>query len=279
MTVSPRTSARTVPLFSVITVTLNAGAALAETVQSVLSQECEDFECLVKDGGSTDGSTDGFPTDGRLMLVVRPDHGIYDAMNQALEVASGRFVVFLNAGDVLAGRDVLAKVASVVAHMPQEAIAYCDYRNKSLGVVVLQPRSVTKWVLFRRPLCHQTCFVPRVALLRCGGFDTSLALSADHDALVRLMLNGGVVARHVSMVGVIYDGAGVSAAKHNRKQLIAEFSGIRRRYFTRWERLKYASVTALTAPALRRSLLNSKRARVVYAAVINTARRGMSRIS
>ena len=75
--------------FSIIVVALNAGEKLKETVDSVLNQTWQDYEIVVKDGGSKDGSVDALPEDERIKVYVEKDTGIYEAMNQAVAKAKG----------------------------------------------------------------------------------------------------------------------------------------------------------------------------------------------
>ena len=91
------------PFFSIIVVCLNPGEKLLQTLQSIQKQEFRDYEIVLKDGGSTDGSLQKlYPGQSGLLVVTKPDRGIYDAMNQAVEEAKGRFVFFLNCGMRLA---------------------------------------------------------------------------------------------------------------------------------------------------------------------------------
>ena len=91
------------PFFSIIVVCLNPGEKLLQTLQSIQKQEFRDYEIVLKDGGSTDGSLQKlYPEQSGLLVVTKPDRGIYDAMNQAVEEAKGRFVFFLNCGMRLA---------------------------------------------------------------------------------------------------------------------------------------------------------------------------------
>ena len=91
------------PFFSIIVVCLNPGEKLLQTLQSIQKQEFRDYEIVLKDGGSTDGSLQKlYPEQLGLHVVTKPDRGIYDAMNQAVEEAKGRFVFFLNCGMRLA---------------------------------------------------------------------------------------------------------------------------------------------------------------------------------
>lgn len=96
--------------FSIIVVCLNAGDELIKTVDSVRHQTCTDYEILVKDGGSKDGSLEKLPQEERIQTVVCKDKSIYDAMNQASTYAKGRYVLYLNCGDYLADETVLEQV-------------------------------------------------------------------------------------------------------------------------------------------------------------------------
>ena len=97
------------PLFSIITITFHAEATLPATLQSVESQTFTDYEYLVVDGASTDGTL-------KIIERYRPhihtvisekDNGLYDAMNKGLALATGDYVCFLNAGDCLHEDDTL----------------------------------------------------------------------------------------------------------------------------------------------------------------------------
>ena len=86
-------------LFSVITVTLNAGAELKKTVHSVLTQDFKDLEIIIKDGGSTDGSILELPVSDKIKLVRKKDRSIYDGMNEAVKEAQGEYIAFIDSDD------------------------------------------------------------------------------------------------------------------------------------------------------------------------------------
>ena len=85
--------------FSIITVCLNAGQGLLDTVERTLGQTYEHFEIIVKDGGSQDGSIEKLPDDPRIRVVSRKDTGIYDAMNKGIRMARGTLVGIVNSDD------------------------------------------------------------------------------------------------------------------------------------------------------------------------------------
>ena len=94
-------------LFTIITVCFNSEMTIERTIQSVLNQTCQDYEYIIIDGASTDGTMDIVRKyeplfQGRMRWISEKDQGIYDAMNQAVEEAKGRFVFFLNCGMRLA---------------------------------------------------------------------------------------------------------------------------------------------------------------------------------
>ena len=145
------------PFFSIIVVSLNAGERLKNTVESILGQSCEDYEVIIKDGGSTDGSLDFLPKNHcshstiekgtindeldqekkrgkpaeqekikaadyeRIKLITKKDQGIYDAMNQALEEAVGEYYLFLNCGDYFYDLKVLEKTKREIERKQDEA--------------------------------------------------------------------------------------------------------------------------------------------------------------
>ena len=109
--------------FSLLTVCLNPGEKLRGTLESALMQTYGDFEVLIKDGGSTDGSLEGVSdllADPRVRVITRKDTGIYDAMNQAVEEVAGKYVFFLNCGDKLYDETVLGKVAEAAKKIAAE---------------------------------------------------------------------------------------------------------------------------------------------------------------
>ena len=107
--------------FSIIVVCLNPGSKLNQTLDSILAQTCTDYEIVVKDGGSRDGSVEGMRQDERIHLYVEKDAGIYDAMNQAVAHAEGDFILFLNCGDVFYRETVLEETAGFIDRISPQA--------------------------------------------------------------------------------------------------------------------------------------------------------------
>ena len=152
-------------MYSVIVVCLNAGQRLYETVDSILKQSCPDFEVVVKDGGSSDGSVERLEElccDQRVRVQVRKDNGIYDAMNQAVKLAGGEYYLFLNAGDSFYDQHVLSKITDEIHRLERAdkkpGIIYGNLYHKALDTVIYASPEINDFTCYRNVPCHQTCF-------------------------------------------------------------------------------------------------------------------------
>ncbi|GAB4039610.1 glycosyltransferase family 2 protein [Spirosoma gilvum] len=104
------------PSVSIITITYNAERFLERTIQSVIAQKATDFEYIVIDGASTDGTLEIIKRYERQIThwISEPDQGLYDAMNKGLHQAKGEYVWFMNAGDELHDPQTLANLLSQI---------------------------------------------------------------------------------------------------------------------------------------------------------------------
>jgi len=262
------------PLFSIITVARNPGAGLGQTVASVRAQESRDFEHIIKDAGSNDGSVDFYAKTSvgyAPIVICEPDGGIYEGMNQALERSRGSYVLFLNAGDSLYGADVLEKVGELVRRKPDLGLIYGDYFSDPLQMVVKSPKHISGFFLYRTMLCHQACFVKRTQIEKLGRFDTSFRVVADYDLLLRLVRGAGVSCYNLEKTLVSCRGGGFSSKLENARCAGREVKRIRRRDFRRNERLFYGCLRLVTLPQLRIKLMRSRRLKLLQRAYTRLA--------
>src|SRR6185503_13603856 len=108
-------SSQTRPKVSVVTVNFNMADQIAGTLDSVLAQDYPNFESIVIDGASTDGSREIIAAYGDRLAywASERDRNLYDGMNKGVRAATGEWVVFMNAGDRFAGADVLSRIFAV----------------------------------------------------------------------------------------------------------------------------------------------------------------------
>ena len=264
-----------IPFFTVITVCYNAGDGLRRAVEALNKQTCGDYQHIIKDGGSTDGSVDSIrhmvDGDGRTVIISCPDNGIYDAMNRALSEAKGRYFYFLNCGDDFYDSCVLEDVkrfieskSTVDTVNPREkggvgaledAVIYGDFLLR--GEKIRQPERIDAFYLYRRPLNHQSMFFGKGLFKRYGGFDTSFSIRADHEFTLRAYRGGSDFLRIYRVIAV-YEGGGFSEREDKKRLRESELETIRRRYFTSDERRKYHVRLLFSFSHLRARLRSEK---------------------
>jgi glycosyltransferase involved in cell wall biosynthesis len=113
------------PKLSIITINYNDVLGLKRTLESVTGQIYSNFEYIVINGGSTDGSKELLEkyTDKISYWVSEPDQGIYHAMNKGIEKASGEYLLFMNSGDLFYNSGILKEV---VDHISKYDLIYFD---------------------------------------------------------------------------------------------------------------------------------------------------------
>jgi len=243
------------PYFSLITVCLNAGDDLITTVNSVLRQTFTDFEIIVKDGYSNDSSLDKLPKDDRIKPVRKKDTGIYDAMNQALGLVSGKYLLLLNAGDILYDSSVLQKISDEIKKFPEFGLYYCDYKTTSIDKRVYSPKKLNSFNLFRNTLCHQCCFFETKKFNATGSFNIKYKVLADYDFLLRFILLKKFGSRYVYILGIISKSGGF--ASKNKEVASGEAIMIRQDIFGS-KYLINNILLNLTLPDLRKYIANSE---------------------
>ena len=148
---------------SIITVNYNDVEGLERTIQSVISQTFHDYEFIIIDGGSTDGSVDVIKKYERHIdyWVSEPDGGIYPGMNKGLCQARGEYVNFMNGGDCYHAPDVLEKIFSMDTDADIITGAHAENGLRNVG-----KGGVTMLDLYKWAIDHQASFVRRDVALR-----------------------------------------------------------------------------------------------------------------
>jgi glycosyltransferase involved in cell wall biosynthesis len=163
------------PLISVAIVSFNAKPTIQRAIRSVLDQRSRHTELVLVDGGSTDGTLDVIrelaPWPGRWLS--EPDRGIYDAMNKAMTMARGDWLLFLGADDELLGP--IEELVSVFSD--PRAVYYGDVEIRQSGVI--SGGRFSAYRLMQQNICHQAIFYPR-AIYSQRRYDTACGMLADH---------------------------------------------------------------------------------------------------
>lgn len=201
------------PVLSVITVCFQARDQVQATLTNLLEQTWTDFEYLVIDGGSgdgtkalLDGATPAFSQAGiPFCFLSEPDQGIYDAMNKGVRMAAGTWLLFLNAGDLLLDPEVLARTFKTP---PEAKILYGDTLCIYQGQKKLYPALPLSHLTYEMAFCHQSAFIRRELLLE-HPYDITYRVCADHHFFLSMYLQQISFARLPFPVSV-YEIAGYS---------------------------------------------------------------------
>ena len=167
--------------YSIITVNYNNKEGLRKTIESVIQQTFHDFEFIVIDGGSTDGSTEVLKEyDAQINYwVSETDGGIYQGMNKGVRKATGEYLNFMNSGDCFFASDILEKVSHYNSNA--DFIVGKDYHYNSethQGHASIQPPRTTMIHFFVATLDHQSSFIKR-ELFKDSLYDESHRLVSD----------------------------------------------------------------------------------------------------
>ncbi len=194
---------------SIITVTYNSKDVVENALESVERQNYEDYEYIVVDGGSTDGTIEIVKNYKEIVsnIIREPDDGLYDAMNKGLSLATGSLVWYLNSDDRLTP-GALETVADVYGGIGRsdECIIHGGVRRFSLendlSFVVMDRERLWKRVSgqpmpISMPFNHPATAVSRSLMEEVGGFDTRFTIAADFDLFWRILEREEVRVEHV----------------------------------------------------------------------------------
>lgn len=186
---------------SIITVCYNAADTVERCIKSVISQSYNNIEYIVIDGGSTDDSLtiiNSFKHKINI-LVSEPDHGIYDAMNKGIALATGDVVGMLNADDVFAGEWVISEIAAAFEeHKTDILYADLDYLKQNRDILRKWRSGAYKHGLFNKGWMppHPTFYCKRGLFGRFGDYSLEYGTAADYELMLRFI--------HVNKANVFY---------------------------------------------------------------------------
>ena len=221
------------PLVSVITVVRNASEMLRKTILNVCEQTMEDLEYVVVDGASTDNTVQVIKENQQVIekWVSEPDKGIYDAMNKGVRMASGQWVIFMNAGDIFASPDVLEKIFE---EKPVEDVIYGDVvKHDDRGLSYIK-KAEPVHNAHRMFFCHQSSLVKRELLLQYP-FDIRHKMSADFKFFKQMVLMKRTFRKYEGPVSE-FDTTGVSNAL--RSKGLADNISVIREVDNCWNQIK-----------------------------------------
>jgi len=193
------------PKLSIVTINFNNKCGLQSTIESVLRQTYSEFEYIIIDGGSVDGSYELIqqyyknkrsknttkilynktiedypnPIPRITYWISEPDKGIYDALNKGIEQASGEWIMFLNSGDYLSSDTVLEKIFEKKKTSRYDVLYGSVIYKKAESFIEVKPSELCSF-FYKIPFCHQSSLV-KTKLLKVRKFDLRYQIASDYD--------------------------------------------------------------------------------------------------
>ena len=224
-------------LLTIVTINRNNAAGLEKTMQSVLSQTRTDYEYVVVDGASTDGSVAVIdrlaPAFGaRLKWISEPDQGIYNAMNKGIRMAAGEYIQILNSGDSLVSPDVADKMYAALEKEGHPSILYGNmlkdfpdghvHRDKGFA-----GEDITLLGMYIGTLNHSPAYIRRSLFDKYGLYDESLKIDSDWKWYLQAIVFGEEKPVYADIDVTLFDMTGISETntaltKAERAQVLKE---------------------------------------------------------
>lgn len=222
---------------SIITATYNSEATVSDTLESVLRQDYSDYEFIIKDGGSTDGTLAicreyESRFEGRMRIISAPDKGLYDAMNMGIAYATGEVIGILNSDDFYTSDDILSTIARQFEQTPDIDALYGDIHyvkadDTSKLVRYYSSRMFRRgWMRFGFMPAHPSFYCKKSTYERfkldgtkiegfkgdvsCAYFNTSYKIAADFEFLVRTIFVGRIKTHYINKDFVTMRSGGAS---------------------------------------------------------------------
>ena len=202
---------------SIITVNLNNATGLLKTIGSVVSQTWQEFEYIIIDGASTDGSKELIDqyANQQINFISEPDTGVFNAMNKGIRMAKGEYLLFLNSGDFLVDKDVLKKVF-MTKYTEDILCGSCLVSDKGKLIFTTNPPETFQLSHFyKATIAHQATFIKRSLFEHFGYYREDLKFMSDWEFWIRIIILGLATTKKLNIVVSNYNLDGISSDKSN----------------------------------------------------------------
>lgn len=199
-------------LLSIITVNLNDSVGLRKTIESVISQTFDNYEYIVIDGGSTDGSVEVINLFEKNIThwVSENDNGIYNAMNKGIQFSKGEYILFLNSNDCLVDNTILF---NIFEKGYTEDILYGSmnvWKSGELIGLATTPDTISLRTLFEGTIHHQAAFIKKELFDRYGLYLEHFKICSDLEFWIRAVIINNCSTRFLDLIVSDFDMGGIT---------------------------------------------------------------------
>ena len=257
--------------FSIITINYNNCAGLRRTIESVIKQTCTDFEYIIIDGNSTDGSVEVIREYANKInyWISEPDKGIYNAMNKGILKASGEYLNFMNSGDCFDTPDVLQKLQKMNSNADIVTGRRLTIDKK---IIIDSGRNgVSMATFYNRTIGHQSSFIKKYAFDR-HMYDENYKIVSDWKFFIELLIMENCSFQFIDLVIADIDIEGIShtneeLCKVERQKVLNEF--FPPRVLSDYEMMKNIEGSPLLESVVYLNK-NSTRLQIIIAGILKT---------
>jgi len=201
------------PKISIITINYNDSNGLNKTIESVVNQSFEDYEFIVIDGGSTDGSIEIIEQNKSKInyWVSEKDSGVFNAMNKGIKAAKGEFVIFMNGGDCFSSNTILKEISTELNS--DFDIYYGDNYKISPNSKRLKtyPENLTFSFFYSSSINHQSTFIRRSLFETYFYYNENYKIASDWEFFVYTICYANVPTKYLKKTIANYDFTGISS--------------------------------------------------------------------
>ena len=221
---------------SIITINYNQAGGLKKTLDSLREQSFNDFELLLIDGGSDDGSVELVKKNKDMITywISEKDNGIYDAQNKGILKAKGKYLLFLNSGDTLVNKLVLQDF-NTFCNGNNFQLIYGDTlvfdESGKLQQQIVQPDPIEEYYFYNNTLNHQSCFIQKQLFDKFGLYKLEYKICSDFEFFLNVYMNQKEAYVHFNKFVANYSLGGISSDKKNYQKVVDEKEMILAKYF------------------------------------------------
>ena len=208
-------------LFSIITINFNNLEGLKKTFDSVWSQTWKEFEYIVIDGGSNDGSVEYLEGNTNIKWISEPDKGVYHAMNKGIHKAKGEYLIFLNSGDHFYNKQALEKHHAL---LKEKDIIYFNLQviDDDKTFVKEYPEVLSFSYFVKDTLPHPATFIKKEVFDRIGLYNEDLKIVSDWKWFMDAICKNNVTYKKIDATLSTFYLDGISSKTENRSIIFSE---------------------------------------------------------
>ncbi|WP_395054513.1 glycosyltransferase family 2 protein [Flavobacterium sp.] len=211
--------------FSIITINFNNKNGLNDTIKSVFEQSFSNYEFIIIDGNSTDGSKEllEIHKEKFAFAVSEPDLGIFNAMNKGIKVAKGSYLFFLNSGDSFNDELTLSNVNQLIEDKFDICYGNLTYLNvKNSWDHWKFPKNLSLAFFINYSLPHQGSFIKKELFETIGLYNENLKISSDWEFFLKAIIINNASYKHIDIIVSKYDMNGISSNVNNENLVKSE---------------------------------------------------------